>query len=171
MTKPAAPGRGDARSPRDVERGAPSSGSPDTARMPVGADYRAEMPTYTDPAELEAARVKSTFTTQPPSKPAAAASEPSKPPTVASEELSPEEWLAAYELRFGGFHRVPIVVVSADELAARSMDGRASMLLACLDGRSSIQTILDIGIVNTLDALAGLAELVERGVIRFKEKA
>jgi hypothetical protein len=43
------------------------------------------------------------------------------------------------------------------------------MLLALLDGRSSIQNILDIGIVNTLDTLAGLAELLERGVIGFKD--
>jgi len=74
-----------------------------------------------------------------------------------------------FELRFGGFHRVPVVVVPPHELASRALDSRASMLLALLDGRSTIRNILDIGILNTLDTLAGLAELLEHGVIEFRD--
>jgi hypothetical protein len=129
--------------------------------MPVGVDYREEMPTYSDPVELEAARIKSTFSTTP----------PAAPPPEATEELSPEERVAVYELRFGGFDRVPVVVVPSEELTSRQLDSRASMLLPLLDGRSSIRNILDIGIVNTLDALTGLAELLERGVIGFRDDA
>jgi hypothetical protein len=44
------------------------------------------------------------------------------------------------------------------------------MLLGLLDGRSSIRAILDIGIMNTLDTLAGLAELLERGVIECQDR-
>jgi hypothetical protein len=147
--------------PRAPSLPAPSS-SPSTTRVPVGVDYREEMPTYSDPVELEAARVKSMLTsTHPPAPPAA-------PPPAASEELSPEEHLGVYELRFGGFDRVPVVVVSSDEVASRDLDSRATMLLPLLDGRSSIRDVLDIGIVNALDALAGLAELLERGIIGFK---
>jgi hypothetical protein len=128
--------------------------------MPVGVDYREEMPTYSDPVELEAARIKSSLSTTPPAAPPKATGEP-----------SPQERVAAYALRFGGFDRVPVVVVPSGELASRELDSRASMLLALLDGRSSIQNILDIGIVNTLDTLAGLAELLERGVIGFRDDA
>jgi hypothetical protein len=130
--------------------------------MPVGVDYREEMPTYSDPVELEAARIRSTFSTTPPA---------AAPPPEVTEELSPAERIAVYELRFGGFDRVPVLVVPSEELTSRELDSRASMLLPLLDGRSSIRNILDIGIVNTLDTLAGLAELLERGVIGFRDDA
>ena len=42
------------------------------------------------------------------------------------------------------------------------------MLLALLDGRSSIEDILGIGILNPLDTLSGLVELIERGVILLR---
>jgi hypothetical protein len=146
--------------PRAPSLPAPASRSPETARKPVGVDYREEMPTYSDPVELEAARIKSTLTSTAP---------PAVPLRQPTEALSQEERVAVFELRFGGFDRVPVVVVSASELASRALDARASMLLALLDGRSSTRTILDIGIVNALDTLAGLAELLEHGVIEFRD--
>jgi hypothetical protein len=161
MKKPAEPSEHPTLVPMyDVEKAARATISvpPETARAPEGASYRDAMPTYSDPVELEAARVKSSFTTPPPAIPV--------PPGA---ELSHEERLAVYELRLGGFDRVPVVGVSPEELASRSMDGRASMLLALLDGRSSVRTILDIGIMNPLDTLAGLTELLDRGVIGFRD--
>ncbi|MGD0527902.1 MAG: hypothetical protein ABSE49_22405, partial [Polyangiaceae bacterium] len=139
--------------------GAPPSSGPTTTRMPVGVDYREEMPTYSDPVELEAARIKSTQTSTPP---------PALPRPDPPDESSPEKRLAAYERTFGGFDRVPVLLVSADEVASRDLDSRATMLLPLLDGRSTIQDILDIGIVNALDALAGLAQLLERAVIGLR---
>lgn len=144
--------------PRAPSLPAPASGSPETARMPVGVDYRDEMPTYSDPAELEAARLQSSLSSAPP--PAG--------PRSATDRPSPQDRIAGYQRLFGGFDRVPVVV--AQELASRDLDARASMLLALLDGRSSIQDILDIGIVNALDTLAGLAELLERGVIGLRDR-
>ncbi|HEX3345060.1 MAG TPA: hypothetical protein VHS09_10840 [Polyangiaceae bacterium] len=141
---------------------APPSASPDTTRLPVGVDYREEMPTYSDPVELEAARIKSTLTSTPP---------PARPPREPSAALTDAERLAVYELRFGGFDRVPVVVVGPDTVAACELDSRASMLLPLLDGRSTIRDVLDIGLVNALDTLAGLAQLLERGVIGFKDGA
>ena len=158
---------------------------PETVR---GA-HRQEMPTFTDEVELERARVKSTFTVPPPSSaatpaasvvpPASAAS--SLPPTarapVASlpplpreeppddEPPTPESEQAAYAKKLGSFDRVPVVVLEPKDVMALAMDGRASMLLALLDGRSSVQAILEIGILNPLDTLSGLAELLDRGVI------
>jgi hypothetical protein len=147
--------------PRAPSLPAPASRSPETTRAPVGVDYREEMPTYSDPVELEAARIKSTFTTTPP---------PAVPPASATGELSEDERLAVYELRLGGFDRVPVVIATSDQLASRELNARASMLLGLLDGRSSIRAILDIGIMNTLDTLAGLAELLERGVIECQDR-
>ena len=146
--------------PRAPSLPAPASGSPETARVPLGVDYRDEMPTYSDPVELEAARVKSTLTSTPP---------PAGSPRPATEELTQAERLAVFELRLGGFHRVPVVVVAPQELASRALDSRASMLVALLDGRSTIQNILDIRIVNTLDTLAGLSELLEHGIIELRD--
>ncbi|MGH7294071.1 MAG: hypothetical protein ACRELB_04015, partial [Polyangiaceae bacterium] len=154
---------------------------PDTAR----GEPRAEMPTFTDEVELEKARVKSTFTVPPPSSAGVAAYVPPSPtlppaarvlpvsvaPPLPREEPPDEEpptaegLLASYEKRFGSFDRVPVVVLAQEDVTALAMDGRASMLLALLDGRSSVQAILDIGILNPLDTLSGLAELLDRGVI------
>ena len=140
---------------REVTSIPPDTARPDTAR---GA-YREQMATYTDPVELEAARVKSTFTMPPPS---AAAAGPES--GLASEESQ----RAAYEKRLGSFTRVPTVVLPPEAVNRLSMDGRASMLLALLDGRSSIEDILGIGILNPLDTLSGLVELIERGVILLR---
>jgi hypothetical protein len=128
--------------------------------MPAGADYREEMPTYSDPVELEAARLRSAMTTNPPPAPAV------RP----AGELTEADRVAGYARLFGGFDRVPVIVLPAGQLASCTLDSRASMLLGLLDGRSTIQDLLDIGIVNTLDTLAGLAELHERRVIGWKDE-
>jgi hypothetical protein len=141
---------------------------------------RSEMPTFTDEVELEAARIKSKFTVPPPSHlPTNLAPPPgmtAPPPATASPVIHPpppEKPATPFEpvgetdylARFGSFDKVPVVVLQHEALAQLSLDGRASMLLALLDGRSSIQTILDIGILNPIDTLGALEHLVEKGVI------
>jgi hypothetical protein len=114
---------------------------------------REEATTVTDPVELEAARIKSSL--------------PS-PPTSVNELQSPESaMLAAYEARFGGFDRVPVVAVPQEQLASQLLEGRVAMIVPLLDGRSTIRQILDIRLVNQLDALAALKELIERGIVRL----
>jgi hypothetical protein len=114
---------------------------------------RDEAATVTDPVELEAARVRSTL--------------PS-PPSSFDEPQSPESaMLAAYETRFNGFDRVPLIAVTTEQLASQLLEGRVAMIVPLLDGRSTIRQILDIGMVNPLDALAALKELVERGIVRL----
>jgi hypothetical protein len=115
---------------------------------------REEAPTLTDPVELETARVRSTY---------------SVPPPAEGELESPESALrAAYETRFGSFDRVPVIVMPRDRLASQLLEGRVAMLVPLLDGRSSIREILDIGVVNPLDALAAIKELIERGIVRLQ---
>lgn len=75
--------------------------------------------------------------------------------------------LAAYEARFGGFDRIPIVGPSQEQLAAQLLEGRVAMIVPLFDGRSTIRQILGIGLVNPLDALAALKELIERGIVRL----
>ncbi|HEY8086439.1 MAG TPA: hypothetical protein VIF09_01300, partial [Polyangiaceae bacterium] len=150
--------------PPDTARAAPVPSAPSVPPDTARGLHREEMPTFTDEVELEAARLKSKFTVPPPS---AGTVPPPAPVELAppSEPLTPEALEADYERRFGGFDKVPVMVAPRDQVAALAMDGRASMLLALLDGRSSVQALLDIGILNRVDTLSGIAELVERGVI------
>ena len=114
---------------------------------------REEAATVTDPVELEAARIKSTLLS---------------PPSSRDEPQSPESaMLEAYEARFGGFGRVPLIAVPREQLASQLLEGRVAMIVPLLDGRSTIRQILDIGLVNPLDALAALKELIERGIVRL----
>ncbi|HEX8796237.1 MAG TPA: hypothetical protein VF765_35045, partial [Polyangiaceae bacterium] len=76
--------------------------------------------------------------------------------------------LAAYEARFGGFDRVAFVALSQEQLASQLLEGRVAMLVPLLDGRSTVRQILDIGLLNPLDALAALKELIERGIVRLR---
>jgi hypothetical protein len=104
--------------------------------------------------ELETARLRSTFSVPPPSE---------------SESESPESALrAAYEARFVSFARVPVIAMPRERLASQLLEGRVAMLLPLLDARLSIQEILDIGVVNPLDALAAIRELIERGIVRLE---
>jgi len=115
---------------------------------------REEATTVTDPVELEAARIKSTLVSH---------------PSSTNETQSPESaMLAAYEARFAGFDRVPFIAVSQEQLGSQLLEGRVAMIVPLLDGRSTIRQILDIGMVNPLDALAALKELVERGIVRLR---
>jgi hypothetical protein len=114
---------------------------------------REEATTLTDPVELEAARIKSSL--------------PSSPSLV-NEPQSPESaMLAAYETRFGGFDRVPVVAAPPEQLASQLLEGRVALILPLVDGRSTIREILCIELVNQLDALAALKELIERGIVRL----
>jgi hypothetical protein len=126
--------------------------------------HRDQLPTFTDPVELEAARVRSVPTSPPPAMQPAAA--PTANGVVPAE--SSADPVATYEHFFRGFDRVPSIVVSPDDLAALNLEGRAIMLLGLLDGCATIQTLLDMGILSAMDTLAGLEELLKRGVIALK---
>jgi hypothetical protein len=115
-------------------------------------EYGEEVPTRTDLVELEAARIQSTFSTPP-------------VPMTPSAEMTK---LAEYRRRLGPFDSVPVVVVSAERLVGLSLDGRASLLVPLLDGRSTVQSVLDLGVMSALDALAGLEELLARGIIELR---
>jgi hypothetical protein len=63
------------------------------------------------------------------------------------------------------FSCVPRLAVSAQELALLPLDHREGFLVACVDGVSTIETILDVSAMPAEEALVILESLVERGVL------
>lgn len=71
-----------------------------------------------------------------------------------------------YQARLGDGSCVLRLAISPDQLRSLNLDHRAGFLLSCLDGFSSIDEILDVSGMQTLEALRMLYELVQEGIIR-----
>lgn len=63
------------------------------------------------------------------------------------------------------FRRVPQLAVSPEELPLLPLDHREGFLVSRVDGRSTIETILDVCAMPAEEALQILESLVERGVL------
>jgi hypothetical protein len=72
-----------------------------------------------------------------------------------------------YSARLAPLGRVPRVIVQTDQIRWLSLDHRAGFLLSLIDGRSSIDEILDICGMPRLDGLKILSSLLEQDVIRL----
>jgi hypothetical protein len=70
-----------------------------------------------------------------------------------------------YQARLGSGQHRPRVVMGPAELHALALDHRAGFVLACIDGESSVEEILDVSGMPVLDALRTLFDLVQQGVI------
>lgn len=75
-----------------------------------------------------------------------------------------------YTARLGSLVHVPTVVMSQDKVRWLSLDHRAGFLLACVDGFSSVEEILDVCGMSTLDALRILADLCDQKVIEVASR-
>lgn len=73
-----------------------------------------------------------------------------------------------YTARIGPLDRVPIVEVQRDQMRWLSLDHRAGFVLSLVDGVSSLEMILDVSGMATLDALRILYELVQQRIISFR---
>jgi hypothetical protein len=73
-----------------------------------------------------------------------------------------------YTARIGPMDRVPVVMVPREQLRWLSIDHRAGFLLSHIDGVSSLEMILDVSGMPTLDALKILCELAQQRVISFR---
>ncbi len=73
-----------------------------------------------------------------------------------------------YTARIGPLDRVPVVEVARDQLRWLSIDHRAGFVLSLVDGVSSLEMILDVSGMPTLDALRILYELVQQRIISFR---
>jgi hypothetical protein len=73
-----------------------------------------------------------------------------------------------YESRIGARSRVPVVVLSQDELRWLTIDHKAGFILSLVDGNSTVETLLDASGMTEIDALRLLSELVQQRIISFR---
>ena len=73
-----------------------------------------------------------------------------------------------YTARIGPLDRVPMVMVARDQLRWLSIDHRAGFVLSLVDGVSSLEMILDVSGMPSLDALRILSELAQQRIISFR---
>jgi hypothetical protein len=70
-----------------------------------------------------------------------------------------------YTARLGSTSRIPKLAIATAELQWLSLDHRAGFLLSCVDGRSSIEEILDVSGMPALDAMRILYTLLQQRII------
>jgi hypothetical protein len=73
-----------------------------------------------------------------------------------------------YTARLGPLDRVPFVAVPREQLRWLSLDHRAGFVLSHVDGLSSLEEIVDVSGMASLDTLRILFELVQQRVISFR---
>ncbi len=73
-----------------------------------------------------------------------------------------------YTTRIGSLDRVPFVAVPQEQLRWLSIDHRSGFVLSHIDGNCSLEQILDVSGMPTLDALRILYELLQQRVIGFR---
>jgi hypothetical protein len=76
-----------------------------------------------------------------------------------------------YSARLGPPGGVPFVVVPNAHMRWLSMDHRAGFVLSLIDGKSTLDTILDLCGMPRLDALHILHDLVQQKVVAVKQGA
>jgi hypothetical protein len=81
---------------------------------------------------------------------------------AARERLVEARWEA-----LGGRRRVPCVTMTPEDIRWLSLDHRAGFLLSCIDGRMSLEEVLDVATMPEFDALRLIGELHAGGVISF----
>jgi hypothetical protein len=72
-----------------------------------------------------------------------------------------------YLSRLGGVRRVPQVSMTPEELRWLALDHRAGFLLSLVDGRCTVDEILDMSGMPDLDALRVLMQLLQQNVIKI----
>jgi hypothetical protein len=75
-----------------------------------------------------------------------------------------------YQAHVGAGQDVPRLAVAADALGAQGLDRWAAYLLSRLDGRSSIDALVESCGYSRLDTLRLLYELLQRGIIAIERR-
>jgi hypothetical protein len=73
-----------------------------------------------------------------------------------------------YTTRIGSLDRIPFVAVPQEQLRWLNIDHRAGFVLSHVDGNCSLEQILDVSGMPTLDTLRILYELLQQRVIGFR---
>ena len=66
-------------------------------------------------------------------------------------------------------HAVPWLIMTLDQVKLMPLDSRAGRLLSLLDGRSTIEMILDMSGIREDQAIGVLAQMLELGVIELHD--
>lgn len=66
-------------------------------------------------------------------------------------------------------HAVPWLVMTLDEVKALPLDSRAGLVLSLIDGRSTIEMILDMTGIREDETIAILARMLELGAIELHD--
>jgi hypothetical protein len=85
-------------------------------------------------------------------------------------ESAREQLVDVYSVEIGGRRRIPHVIMDSDEIRWLALDHRAGFLLSCIDGRMSIEEVLDVSGMPALDALRILCDLRDQSVIALDTK-
>ena len=93
------------------------------------------------------------------------AQDPSDERARTSAASARERLVAEYLAELGGRRQILKVAVTREELRWLSLDHRAGFLLSCVDGRMSVEEVLDVSGMPELDALRILCDLRDQGVI------
>lgn len=72
-----------------------------------------------------------------------------------------------YLSRLGGLTRVPQLAVPPDQLHWLSLDHRAGFLLSLIDGMSTVEDVLDMSGMSSLEVLRTIFELVQQDVVHL----
>jgi hypothetical protein len=65
-------------------------------------------------------------------------------------------------------HAVPWLVMTYDELRALPLDSRAGFVISLVDGRCTVEILLDLGGIPEDETLAILGELLRLGAIELR---
>jgi hypothetical protein len=71
-----------------------------------------------------------------------------------------------YESRIGSFRRIPIRIVSEEEIIWRNLDPVAGFIAASVDGFVSFEDIIDISTLSRFDTCRVLNQLLQDGIIQ-----
>lgn len=97
----------------------------------------------------------------------ALAAHPGDPALTRHAEGCREMMYRRYVERLGAGDHVPRVAMQRSALTGLQLDHRAGFLLACVDGVSTVEEIIDVSAMPRLDAVRILHELMQEGVIEM----
>lgn len=96
------------------------------------------------------------------------AAEPEHAAALETADTCREVLRKMYAARIGPLDRIPNVTVARDQMRWLSIDHRAGFVLSLVDGVSTVEMLLDVSGMPTLDALRILSELVQQRIITFR---
>ncbi len=118
--------------------------------------------TVTNEVELEEARLRSVLP---------ADDFPSAPGSLSllDEDIVRAKRIARYVTSIGSLEQVPLLVTPLEEIDPGALDPRAAFVLSQVDGRTSLDAILDVSAMSAVETLRIVWELARREIIAFPD--